>query len=438
MKSYQKIIRISNYYYNEGLERAQVHNLSGAIESLETSLHYYKGNIDARNLLGLVYYEIGEWVQALREWVISLNLQPEDNLAKEYVDNIKSEMSRSGKLNQCIKKFNQSLMYANNDSEDLAVIQLKKIISVCPNFLKAHQLLALIYIHNEQYIQAKDVLRKAGRIDANNTTTLRYLKEVNTYLREEKDKKSGKKKHVAEDTISYRSGNETIIRPTYFRDNSTFASIGNIVFGLIVGFLITFFLVVPGIKQDMAAENAQKLVEANNTISSKNNAITQYVKEIDSLKQQLQDAQNANSDSTINANFYKSFLDAYVSYHQGDYLSAGDVINQIADEKVAEEYRELFDGVKNLINEQYIGELYTKAEGLYNQHSYEEAVSCYEKIVRINERYNDGMALYNLGHAYRMSGEMQSAAECFRKVIEYYPGTDLAANAQANLDLLEN
>ena len=42
----------------------------------------------ARNLLGLVYYEIGEVVQALSEWVISANYQPEDNIATKYLKEV--------------------------------------------------------------------------------------------------------------------------------------------------------------------------------------------------------------------------------------------------------------------------------------------------------------------------------------------------------------
>lgn len=436
MNSYQKIIQISNHYYNEGLERAQVHNLSGAIESLETCLRYYKGNIDARNLLGLVYYETGEWVQALKEWVISANLKPEDNLAKEYMNNLKPEMARSGKINQSIKKYNQALVYAQNGSDDLAIVQLKRIISNCPNFLRAHQLLALVYIHNNQYIQAKEVLRKAGRIDANNTTTLRYLKEVNNQLREEKDKK--KKKHVTEDTVSYLSGNETIIRPNYFRDNSTITSIGNIVFGLIIGFLITFFLVVPGMKQDMSAENAQKLVEANNTISTKNNTILQQKSEIESLTAQLKEAQNASNNSASNATFYKNFLTAYVAFSKEDYLTAGDAINRITDEEVEEGYREDYSVLKEQINVKYLESLYVSANGLYNQQSYEEAIAQYIKIISLDERYQDGYVLYYLAHAYRSVGDAQSASEYFTKVIEYYPDTELSANAQIYLDGIQD
>mgnify|MGYP001076902182 CR=1 FL=1 len=59
VKIYKKIIMASNAYYNDALEKAAVRDLSGAIESLRTSLRFYKMNIDARNLLGLVYFETG-------------------------------------------------------------------------------------------------------------------------------------------------------------------------------------------------------------------------------------------------------------------------------------------------------------------------------------------------------------------------------------------
>lgn len=71
MDSYNKIIRLSNTLYNDGLKKANIRDLSGAAQSLRISLRYYKANIPARNLLGLVYFEMGEVVDALSEWVIS-------------------------------------------------------------------------------------------------------------------------------------------------------------------------------------------------------------------------------------------------------------------------------------------------------------------------------------------------------------------------------
>ena len=56
VRLYKKIIMASNAYYNDALCKAGVRDLSGAIKSLKISLRFNKLNIDARNLLGLIYY----------------------------------------------------------------------------------------------------------------------------------------------------------------------------------------------------------------------------------------------------------------------------------------------------------------------------------------------------------------------------------------------
>ena len=71
-----KAFNTSNYYYNLGLDRACVRDLTGAIDALNLSLKYNKQNINARNLLGLIYYEMGEIVLGLMQWVISSNYLP--------------------------------------------------------------------------------------------------------------------------------------------------------------------------------------------------------------------------------------------------------------------------------------------------------------------------------------------------------------------------
>ena len=103
----------SNEYYNDALAKASVRDLSGAIESLKTSLKFNKLNIDARNLLGLIYFEMGEVVEALTEWVISKNYQPAENAASRYLDEIQNNRSRLETINQTIKKYNQALLYCS-------------------------------------------------------------------------------------------------------------------------------------------------------------------------------------------------------------------------------------------------------------------------------------------------------------------------------------
>lgn len=435
MNSYQKIVQLSNWHYNQGLECAQVHNMSSAIENLKKSLHYYKNNIEARNLLGLCYYEVGESVMALREWVISENLKAEENPASKYIKDIQPELSRTGRLNVCIKKYNQALEYANNGSEDLAVIQLKKVISTNPKFVRAHLLLALIYLHMEEYAQAKDVLRKAGKVDANNTTVLRYLKEANEHLHSEGKKK---RKNVAEDSVEYTSGNATIIRPAYFKDNATIGTIVNIVFGLMVGFLISFFLVVPGVKRQATAESAAKLVEANNTISTKNVTIKSYQTQVDELTKQIEEMENSSSETVNAMSFYKDLLEAYVAYNDGDYETAGEAIAKIDEKDVDKAYKKTFRTMKSQINEKYLNILYREASGNYNQALYEDAIEVFEKILKADEEYGNGDAMYYCAQAYRLNGDNQKASVLYQKVVDKYPDTYKAANAKKYLEELTN
>ena len=155
----KKFLYQSNYWYNDGLKKAQIRDMSGAIVSLRRSLQYNRENIAARNLLGLVYYGIGEVAEALVEWIISKNFRPRDNIANEYIKNVQASANELEVINQAVKKYNQCIGYCQQNSEDLAVIQLKQVISAHPTFLKAYQLLALLYLHSEQYSRAKQILK---------------------------------------------------------------------------------------------------------------------------------------------------------------------------------------------------------------------------------------------------------------------------------------
>ena len=101
---YKKIMYASNRFYNEALEKAQVRDLSGAIHCLRECLKLNKNHIEARNLLGLVYFERGEVVAALSEWVISKNIKSEKNIADDYINMVQANASRLDMMNQTIRQ----------------------------------------------------------------------------------------------------------------------------------------------------------------------------------------------------------------------------------------------------------------------------------------------------------------------------------------------
>ena len=229
----KKVVYQSNYWYNDGLRKAQIRDMSGAIVSLRRSLQFNRENIAARNLLGLVYYGIGEVPEALVEWIISKNLRPRDNIADDYIKNVQSSANELETINLAIRKYNQCLAYCRQNGEDMAVIQLKQVISTHPDFLKAYQLLALIYLHTEQYSHARQVLRTARKLDTTNEITLHYIHELMQHRGRVRHRTEKKK----EDAVEYSLGNETIIQPKHSRlkEMSSHLAVANIFIGAAIG-----------------------------------------------------------------------------------------------------------------------------------------------------------------------------------------------------------
>ena len=125
VQQYRKIARLANRYYNEGISRANVRDLSGAAEALQRCLGIDKRNIPARNLLGLVLYEMGETIDALAEWVVSTNYLPHDNPAESYVASLQKNRTELDTASAAIHKFNVALDHARAGNTDLAMIQLQ-------------------------------------------------------------------------------------------------------------------------------------------------------------------------------------------------------------------------------------------------------------------------------------------------------------------------
>lgn len=268
IRAFKKIVYQSNRYYNSGLEKAKVHNLTGAKEDLQQSLFLYKEQTEARNLLGLVYYALGEPAEALRQWVISKNLGRDSRVADRYIDYMRHAMKESNSEVVGVKKLNQAISYLKNDSGDLALIQLKKLCTAFPQMTKAHDLLALIYIRDGKREQAKKLLKKVLSVDSGDRFATRYLNEIEKTELENGAKNVGT---VGDDD------REQLIIPVRFRDYGSYlVNALYILLGLVLGVLISWFVIVPGRveKQTELLKNSLASYEAQ--VSDLNHQIQSY------------------------------------------------------------------------------------------------------------------------------------------------------------------
>ena len=417
---YKRIMGTANLYYNEALEKAGVRDLSGAVESLRQCLKLNKNHVEARNLLGLVYFEMGEAVAAMSEWVISKNLRPNKNIADDYLDMMQNDPTTLESISQTIKKYNQALTYCYQGSLDLAVIQLKKVISLNPKFVQAHQLLALLYINEEKWKEAKRELEKCRRVDVNNTITLRYLREVDSMLEVESETGFGGGRKKAVDTVKYRRGNETIIQPLNNRESKSVTTLLNILVGIVIGIAAAWFLVLPAQVQNAKQGIDAELKAVNEEMDVKTATIAQLeqnIKTLTSEKEKLQaelvgytgeDGQLSAVENLLNA------VDIYMK-DPTDTSSVAEYLDMI-DEMTVDTAGVAFENVYNHLRTQVgtsVGKSYydTGMEAYQNE-TYEDAIEYLSRAFSYDN--TNGEALYNLGNAYRKSGDDANAIATYQ------------------------
>lgn len=440
---YKRILRISNMYYNEGLEKAGVRDLTGAVTSLRQSLKCNKNNVEARNLLGLVYFEMGEVVAALSEWVISKNLRPQKNIADDYIDMVQNNAARLDTINQTIKKYNQALAYCMQDSKDLAVIQLKKVLSLNPKFVRAHQLLALLYIDSEQWEKAKRELDKCCKIDSNNTMTLRYLKEVESMLTPDEPSKTGML-HKSEDAVRYQSDNEIIIQPLNVKEpkSNGLSTLFNVGIGLILGIASMFFLILPSsvtAEREKAQEQVRKISEEMDIKTASIATLEQQIDELTADNEKLHNELDAyvGEDGTLET--IDGLLRAASEYLQtGDAQATAEYLDAVATDVNLAETSEAFQLLYNSLLQEIGPELsvtyFNAGNEAYKDGNYEEAITNLLKSVKYDSV--NAEAFFVLGDAYRKNEQKTEAIEAYKMVIELQPDSQRARRAQNHIDSL--
>ena len=363
----KKVDYLSKIFYNQGLEKASIRDLSGAIACLKQSLMYDKRNIRARNLLGLVYFETGEVVSALSEWVISKNLQPTRNLASEYINKLQANPNKLAAINETIKKYNHALMLCREGHEDMAAIQLRKILTQNSKLIKGYHLLALIQMKNGEWNKARRILKKAARIDKTNTTTLRFLREVDEQTgvttRLEKKKKglfrSGTKENLDTDIL----GSERVAQPTVYREHSKVSVFFILMAGIAAGAVAFWLLAVPAIRQGIYQEANQQIVQYSESLASQGAELTKAQGEakesgdtVESVTQELTTEQ-AKSES------YQALLQAYTYYQQQNLDEAAVEIQKVHVDVLTDSMKSVYTTIRDATGVAGIGD----TEGVQRQ-----------------------------------------------------------------------
>lgn len=426
----QKIQFASNSYYNRGLEMARERDLSGAAEYLKRALQFNKYHTDARNLLGLIFYEMGETSDALIQWVISINLQPDNNLADKYLDEVQRKPGQLEIASQTIKKYNQALIHAQNGSDDLAVLQLKRIVEEKPNFVKAHLLLAVLYMAHEDFTKAGKSLYKVLQIDRNNQKAERYMDYVKS-----RTGKADVEKRKMKNAFSHREmqDDDVILPPTY-KENTGWQSIINIAIGLLLGAVVVLFMVMPARERSLNYEHNQEMRSYADKLNIANQEAARYQKEAEQYQEEKAKAEeNLNSligDSGSTLVQYQTLISILDALRKGDPQTAVQLYIDMDASKITEENMvNILAGVKAEMEVSAPAVLESLAAQSTSAGDYDAALHYYEKYMEINDR--NPQIIFNMAMIYKTKGDEDTADQLFGQVIMNFSDSQLAEQAKA-------
>ena len=435
VKPFKKLYKISNRCYNEGLEKAKVRDLSGAIVSLQNSLKINKRNTDARNLLGLIYSEMGEIVDALSEWVISNHLQPENNLATGYLSYFQNNPTRLDAAEQVVKKYNTSLKLAKAGSYDLAVIQLKKLISLNSKHIKGLQLLGLLNIKSGNLPQAKKYLKMMLKVDAMNPAAMLYLKEI-----QGKDAGEDKTEDVDADRLVLNARESFAPTSAYRENKHGILPWINLLLGIVLGMAFFMVAIVPGIRAKSVENKKAEIVSLNETLAKTNAEFDSMTSENAELKKKVEtlETKNKQLSETVKKpenNEYGALAEAAAYYTMEDNAKAAEALLKVDKTTLKDKnLLNLYNQLSAKVFEEQSAKLFQEGYNTYNRGKYEDALKIFETSLKMNTANVD--SVYFTGRCYDRLSDKEKAVEWYNKVINEFGNTQRAVEAKRRLRAL--
>ncbi len=426
----QKIYSNSKYYFYKGYKEAECRNLSTAITYLTKSINYDKYNKEARNLLGLVYFEMGKISLALKEWIISDSIDKEDNKAKEYIEKIQEQPKLLVTYKDSIHLYNKALMYLHQGNDDVAIIRLKKAVALNPNLLEARNLLALCYIKDKQFYKANEQIKEVLRMDHSDVKALAYFKKIS---------KEDTERIMPYDLEYIPKSSQKPVVPSKVINRGPL--LAKYVLNFMVGAICMFFIQTTLILPTKVEEYESKLVKAKESESQLMKALEeekmqnqQVITELEATNQKLVEEKTSAELTASKVSQKVKLTEANQYYIEKDWIKAADVLYNIAPSLLEAEDNTLYISLKDEIYHRAAKSLYEEGYRQYKSGDFITSKSNFEKALVYNPDDNTlRKSFYYLGCVEKEMANEEKAKYYFDKIIKDYPQTTEAYWAQNQL-----
>ena len=369
-----------------------------------------------------------------------------EKLEKYPIINLEEAILKNPEINDSIKNsiclYNKAIVDIQKNSEDMAIIELKKAVALNPTFYEAMNLMGLCYMKENNIEQARAIFERVIKEENNSITALEYIKELDMNEAGEPGYKPKKKKKENSNNIFYKwmnAGLKSEKGPYYLK--------------YLAGFLIGVILILviwqtadsasPFIKIDNSKPNDEIELKDKeiSSLNDKINSLNTYNKEIQNDADKLNEELNTLKTNSSNLLVIQNLL------LDKDYVSAADMLLFIDPATLENELKDVYDGL-------YLSSLQSAAEAMYissyaeysaitkkddNEEEYQLILKNFEKIMLYStDLKNMDEYYYVMGKCAARAGEEQKALGYFNTVIDKYAESSYVPYSYSRIYEIEN
>lgn len=367
--------------------------------------------------------------------MIDLKLELQDYHTINLKDIAQNEADISDNIRNSIILYNKAIESLSSGSEDIAIIGLKKAISMNPNFYEAMNLLGICYSFTNENSKAADIFDRVIKAENNSIKAMKYLNQLNSGDDTHTSRMRTKRKPVAaiKDEAPEKKAPPTDVK------KAQLYNIIRIVAGFAAGVLlvtgISWFTPDSGKNSNIPASTS----EVDNEASE---ALQQYRTMYDELNAKYELLQKDKEAANKVADYYKSVIKLYDIESLADkkqFESAAEMLLLMKTVEFKDADKQKFDSLYKKVMTEAAWIVYDDGYRFYNQRNYSESLKKLDKVQVYNPKFERMDAvLYYMGRSSQLLFDSRSAIAFFQKLIDNYPQSTYTKNAKVKIkDLTE-
>jgi TolA-binding protein len=336
----------------------------------------------------------------------------------------------SDSLRKAVQLYNQALTSIQTKSDDIAVIELKKAISIYPDFIEAKVLLSLCYIIRKQIKEAEELLLDITNSDDYLARAHQYLQYINSIKLKQK---SGK------------DGNKASISRHFFKPKINIDHFKIDIFKICVIFFIGVFISYVFFHNSITAlknHNAEKTAYSDSIKTDYEKKFELYDSQIATAKSKITELQQqidqSNKDISYLSNV-KKLLAIEQANNNGDKEKAADMLVALKDFEFRDIEKQKYQSLYEKIIPNLARNFYYQGYSFYESRKYSEAIDAFNKSLKYDPRGDNAQyVLYFAARCYQIQGDKMNAADYYNQLINYFPNSKYASYAKNRLNQINN